>query len=933
MRKYIAKLSKNILVLGLSALILLQPVTMEAAFFFQMGRTENMAAGITYEDRLMATRAGLINVSVVYVDIHTPYVELRPIAPAAYGSRASVSSMVLESGAMAGINADFFDMGINPSTPFGDVVADGQVISMDVNRPGYSTFFIDGEGNPFIEYIEPEFIFLNNGQRNLRIHAMNKFLRDFSAVYFDRNAITDTAGLDARFSDLWKYVVEDGRITYIGTSTVTVPENGFIIVAAARYAGYFTESVRVGDTAEFRVEARFDYNQMQAAIGGAGKILLNGEPADCGFVVAPNARHPRSAIGISRDGTRVILAVVDGRGISIGATHAEMAEIMLGLGAYHAAHFDGGGSSTLVADTHFMNGAAVRNRPSDGAQRAVVNALGVFHTAEIGEVTSLLINPSSERVFMGDSVTLDVRGLDANERIAPLNPERLSFSATEAGRWEGNTFYTSEFGLNMLYAIYNDVAVGYVYLNTLDLAQIIPQPSQIRVNSGASQRITMRGIGMDGTTAPLRNAAFEVVPAELGTVTDDGVFTANSGGVTQGFIRVTSSGVNAFIPVSVGTVTEWVTGFDQRDIPIEFSGVGNGVTGSVAYDDSLNNPGNFALRLNYQFGVSELTQAAYLNLMEPITFDNNLYAFEIAVFGHGGGGWVRASVRDAAGEVHLIDIAPNVDFSGWRNHIVRIPEGAMQPVSLEQFYVVALRNDNTSELSLFFDDLRAQYAVPIGDVAVPAGDRFRNPFEAVLSADKQVGHIDLTFVGNTIISDEDLRPDNYGNLQRNALLRFTQTADQAFFVGPADTEVVEGIRFSGNYHFRSHGNYAIIEMSARTGSLAGTSPGNWAFFNEAANSDARHIIILLDRRPDTFNMTAEYELFHQALRELREDHGKTVFVVTASGLSSSSTVIDGINYINLGALFNLNGEINNEFRILRIRIDGNRIAFELQSSV
>ena len=931
MRKYLTKLSKTITAFGLGALILLQPLTTEAAFFFQMARQESAAAGITYENRLMATRAGLINVSVVYADVRNPYVALRPIAPAGFGARASVSSMVLESGAMAAINADFFDMGLNPSTPFGDVVIDGNIISMDVNRSYYSTFFIDGEGSPFIEYIQPEFIFLNDGHRNIRVHAMNKFLRDFSAVYFDRQAISDTAALDTRFSDLWKYVIDNGVITYIGTSTVDVPENGFIIVAAASYAQYFHESVRVGHTAEFRVEARFNYNEMQAAIGGAGTILRNGELVTDSFVVGPNARHPRSALGINEEGTRVILAVVDGRGLSVGATHGEMAEIMLNLGAHNAMHFDGGGSSTLVADTHLSNGATLRNRPSDGSQRAVVNALGVFHTAEAGEVESLLITPSAERVFLGSSITLDVRGLDANERVTALNPAGLRFSSTVNGRWEANRFYPAEHGLGILYATYNETILGYVYVNTLDLAQILPTPDSIRINAGGSRRINLRGIALDGTTAPFENADFDVVPAELGTV-NNGVFTANSSGVTQGFIRISSGEVSAFIPVSVGTVSEWVTGFDDRSIPIEWSSVPETLTGSVAYDDSVNNPGNFALRLNYRFGVSELTQAANLNLMEPIHFDDNLYAFELAVYGHGRGGWLRANIRDAAGDVHIVDIASNIDFTGWRNHVVSIPYEAAQPVSLERIYVVTLRNEYTGELSLFFDDLRAQYAAPMAHVTIPIGHRFRNPFEARLTADKQVGHIDLTFVGDTTIRDEELRPGNYGNIQVNALLRFTQTADKAFFVGPADTEVVEGIRFSGTYSFREHGNYAIIEMSARNGSLSGTHPGNWAFFDAARTSDARHIIIMLDRRPDTFSLAEEYELFHRALVELR-GYGKTVFVITAAGLSSSSAVIDGINYINLGALFNLNGDINNEFRVLRIRIDGDRVAFELQERI
>ena len=931
MKKHILKSTKHIFTLALSAFIAFQPMHVSATIFFQQTHREVVAGGIVYENRLQTTDAGLISVSALFVDIHNPYVELRAIAPEEYGARASTRAIVLESGAMAGINADFFDMGLNPSTPLGDVVVDGQIISMEANRPGHSTFFINEQGRAFIEYIAPELIFLNNGERNMQVQAMNKFLRDFSAVYFDRSAIENTAELDARFPHLWKYVVQNGVITYIGTSTVDVPENGFIIVAAARYAQYFTESVRVGHRAEFRVEARFDYNAMQQAIGGAGKILLNGEYTNCGFVPSPNARHPRSAVGISQDGQRVILATVDGRGASIGATHAEMAQIMRNLGAYHAMHFDGGGSSTLVAETHFSDGVTLRNRPSEGTQRGVVNALGVFHTAEIGEVASILIEASTEHVFLGDSVTLNVIGVDTNLRVVEIDTENIVFRASAEGRWEGNAFYPAAHGSVRLYASYGEVS-SFATVSTLNLAQIVPTPAEIRTNAGVAVNIGLRGIATDGTSAPLREASFEVYPATLGTVVD-GVFKASAGGANSGFIRVIADGVRAYIPVSVGTVTEWVTGFDNRDIPLRWSGSSDSVSGSVAYDSSVNNPGNYALRLNYQFGISTVTQAAYLHLEEPVGLGNDLYAFEIAVFGHGRGGWVRGIVRDAVGEAHIVDITENVDFIGWRNHTVRVPAAAIQPLQLEQFYIVNLTNDDESERSLFFDDLRAVRAVVHSDVAIPVGNRFQNPFEAILGTERPAGQIDLTFVGDTTIADEDARPENYEALQRNALARFTQNTNAAFFVGSSDIENISGTRFGGTYSFREYGSgsgsYAIIEMSARNGTLSNTQASNWAFWNAARTSQASTIIIMLDRMPSNFSIAAEYELFHLALTQLREV-GKNVFVVSSSGMYSSSSFIDGINYINLGGLFDTNGDRNDAFRTLRIRLDGTNARFELQ---
>ena len=65
--------------------------------------------------------------------------------------------------------------------------------------------------------------------------------------------------------------------------------------------------------------------------------------------------------------------VVDGRSqYSAGMTLKEFAWYLRRFGARDAVNFDGGGSSELVLD------GVVRNQPSDGQERPVSIALGVF---------------------------------------------------------------------------------------------------------------------------------------------------------------------------------------------------------------------------------------------------------------------------------------------------------------------------------------------------------------------------------------------------------------------------------------------------------------------------------------------------------------------------------------------------------------------------
>lgn len=90
------------------------------------------------------------------------------------------------------------------------------------------------------------------------------------------------------------------------------------------------------------------------------------------------SREPRSAVGVSEDGRKVILVTVDGRrATSHGGTLTEMAELMIELGAVRAINLDGGGSTTMYVGGE----GGVVNRPSRGWEREVINHIGVLAPA------------------------------------------------------------------------------------------------------------------------------------------------------------------------------------------------------------------------------------------------------------------------------------------------------------------------------------------------------------------------------------------------------------------------------------------------------------------------------------------------------------------------------------------------------------------------
>jgi exopolysaccharide biosynthesis protein len=119
--------------------------------------------------------------------------------------------------------------------------------------------------------------------------------------------------------------------------------------------------------------------QIENAAGGFYAVLKNGNPTGAALSRRGGVRHPRSAAGLSPDGSRLFLLVIDGRRPgSAGATEEETALILKRLGASDGLCFDGGGSSALAIRD--AEGPKVVNKPAHGfprRERAVAVCLGI----------------------------------------------------------------------------------------------------------------------------------------------------------------------------------------------------------------------------------------------------------------------------------------------------------------------------------------------------------------------------------------------------------------------------------------------------------------------------------------------------------------------------------------------------------------------------
>jgi len=831
-----------------------------AQVYFEHTTRRTPSRGVVYERVMQMTSIGMRDVHILRVPLGDAYIHVAPVASRQdVGRRETTTALLSSAGAVAGINADFFNMVAgNHAVHLGPMVYDGQLIAANLEANRYNSalaaFFIDVHNNPFFRYLHISMYLYVNGERERRINYYNNIGNTLNQPkVFSYAAMGDTAALDARFPYTFKVVSDGVRIVHVSAvgETVYIPPGGFVLVVpdTVRYENLrFT--YRVGDWAQLRATNNFDIDlsMIQSGIGGGGMLLERGNTVNDGGLV-PTGRHPRTAVGVCREGLNLILMVVDGRGASVGATHTELAELMRRAGAYYAMHFDGGGSSTMVVQEqggHYR----VMNAPSDGAQRRVANALGVFDTALPGEMTGITLEMAQLRAAVGTPIASTVLARDALGLRFPLPPDaNVAFMVLDraAGFWQDG-YYTPLRAGEHTVNVWHDHLWATQVIQVVEIAELHAEP--VSLLSGEAARLHFSGTGVDGSTLPDVNVRhFVVEPDTLGRV-EDNYFHASTGFAGVGHIRAWVGNVVAYIPVSVGDTSAPVNFLTSG---ITFSGYPAFVTGAV----HIAQVGAHRIpRLEYRISNAPETQAAHMEfdppLAIPVTPGHTPSALRLQVHGDGSGHWMRGRVIDANGLAHNIDFTRNADFTGWDRVTAQLPANAPGPFTLDRIWMVTLGASEYSQHVVYFYNLQALYA-PLPLPEVPQGARFRDPTQT---------HGAFTGIPGGAAHELTL---------------------------PATTEA---------YRFNQLDNVAIIRLMSNNAGL--TERSQWEQIRrDIHRSNPDHVIILMSTSPLRFPQMA-YTLFHTMLRTFA-DEGRGVFVASpASGIAETElTVRDGVRYIRV----------------------------------
>ncbi len=896
---------------------------------------EIVTKGVTYGYEHRLATDGWQNIHTLTIDLTSDNVKIAPVESSTeYGLKETALKLLNDNGAVAGVNADFFGLTGAYSASFGPVISDGELISVgtdkNLNSKEYAAYFMTDTGNSFIDYLRFTADFVNDAGARLELASINKITELVYPMYFNSSAAPSTADIDKRIDGLVKIVVENDTITYISQpgETVICPNgNGYVIIVKGTYADYTNQNFHVGDHVSTRIESSIDLNSIQTAVGGAGRILVNGEKANDGTIIT--GRQPRTALGISQDGNKLILMVVDGRGTSIGATHDEMVALMKEYGAYNAMHLDGGGSSTMVAETADEDELSVKNTVSEGTPRKIMTALGVFNTSQTGSLSQLKLEADTERAFVGESVKTKLIGYDSYYNKVDIPAEQVTYNVTGGNGNAANGILTAyEPGIYTVTAEYGgftaSVNVTYSYA-----AAMTPSVSSISLDKGQSITLSFNGVDSEGYSAPLTSGISYVLSNEdLGTISPNGTFTAVNNGT--GYITCISGTAVCHIPVSVGGTLKTVESFENSPT-VTFSSYPSNVTGSASVTSSASD-GSKGLQLNYKLEKSDDTQAAYAKFNSPIVLNGTPKTITMSVKGNATNHWVRGKIIDASGNSYTIDFSKGVNWSGWNEVTANVPSEVTYPIKLETLYVAALTSDSSSEYSIAFDNIKAVVSDGVADV--PSNPSF-NDVQNVAIDNKEAGSFYITLAGNVVYSGQN-KPSNYTDARVSVNNALQQNSDLMIYAGGCDItsgSSVETIKYGSTYAFHNYNaaDLSIIELTAKNGGLRNTQASQWQrFSNDIAAAANKNVIFIMDVTPSNFRDKLEGDLFKSALNTIKNS-GKNVYVVSASGNSSWNTVRDGIRYINLPGLWTSSGNLNKDFKTLTIKADGSGMYYDIKS--
>ncbi|TDO33883.1 calcineurin-like phosphoesterase family protein [Kribbella sp. VKM Ac-2527] len=697
-----------------------------------------VAPGVNYTsfDRLDAR--GWLRGDILVTDLDAGGVTVDYLNPGTVSGREVLSQQVARKGAIAGVNGDFFDIN-DTGAPLGIGIerdADGGA-GRFVNGPasGHNESAVigkDGLGRiaqVFLEGTATDDDASTVNLSNLNSPAVNSGGIGLYTPQWGAAARTRTVdGLPT----VREVILRDGVVVSSATTPTTTPLAANEQALIGREAGATAlTAFEPGDKVEVKYGPRADAADAAVAVSGNMQLARDGQVLD----VDDTVMHPRTAIGFSDDGRRMVLLTVDGRmADSRGLTEKELGRLMLDLGADDVLNLDGGGSSTMLRQAPGEATPEVVNKPSDGGERLTPNGLGLLPVKGSGRLKGFRIEApgtaaepadtdltKSARVLTGLSRVLTARGHDETYAAVPGTPywwsggnARVSDQGIVTGRKAGDVVVTAAQGQ----------ALGRFPMTVLGTpARLAPSTRQVSVPSATTKGFfSINGYDADGfsTWVEPRDIELSYDPGLINVVARDNGFDVSAAG---------AEGVSTVITAKVGTLTTQLTVIaglssevvDEVDDLTRWQANAVPVGAATASRSAAEgHDGGQAIALDYSLTGSTATRAAYLSVTPQLTLPGQPQKLGAWVYGDGKGAWLRANAYDAAGgAAKTLNVAASVDWTGWKYVEADIPPGLTVPLKFWRIYVVETVPTRQYSGRIVVDDLTVRSAPPV-NVAPPA---------------------------------------------------------------------------------------------------------------------------------------------------------------------------------------------------------------------
>ncbi|PRO66990.1 S-layer homology domain-containing protein [Alkalicoccus urumqiensis] len=366
------------------------------------------------------------------------------------------------------INASFFETGgVNVGLPANLLVDDGDILRFGRNSSstaGYNfydqAFGLAQDGTAMIDEHSAEAVLTLNGT-SVEAASINNIREGDGVSIFTPDHVLDTPGTNASGSVMELTVEGAGNTedlsfgeTYSGVITdrnernpetnrweltnSEIPDDGFV-VAVHGTALDGLEDVQIGEEVSLELDIEPMWQEAAAVFGSGPFLVKDGERF---ITMNPDAgqastRAPRTAVGISADGSDVFFVTADGRqpGYAAGMTITELADYLVELGADRAINLDGGGSTQMTGMKPGFGFPTLLNQPTEN--RRVSTTLQVKDSSPLPQVSEPFLKLDNMTTAAGwytrtvrAEAEVGVNSRASEPRRADQNSTRLSYDFT-----------------------------------------------------------------------------------------------------------------------------------------------------------------------------------------------------------------------------------------------------------------------------------------------------------------------------------------------------------------------------------------------------------------------------------------------------------------------------------------------------------------------